>query len=136
MPQVNPTLGLLPVDADIMNFLEEVTQFYGHGTPQARMCDKIKRRLQTVSPKDKYERECPTCKCPLCGKTRAQAMAVRKSQRLRGHKKFLTYVDLSQVEDDEPEVNLPEAKQHGFSVLDIAKFKADAFVYVNKAPLK
>ena len=69
-------VGSAILDNEIVKFFEELIEFYGHGSPQARIIERVKRRLELVPVGDKYERLCPTCKCPACGKTRSQAAAI------------------------------------------------------------
>lgn len=131
------SLGSSALDADIVNFFAEITEFYGHGSPQARIVDRIQRKLGVIQVGDKYDRLCPTCKCPLCGKTRAQAAAIARERQRRGKSKYAERkypgmgMELSQPDDDIP------VRSVGFSVLDIGKAEADAVAYViGTAPSK
>lgn len=131
------SLGSSALDADIVNFFAEITEFYGHGSPQARIVDRIQRKLGVIQVGDKYDRLCPTCKCPLCGKTRAQAAAIARERQRRGKSKYSERkypgmgMELSQPDDDIP------VRSVGFSVLDLGKAEADAVAYViGTAPSK
>ena len=109
------SLGSSALDADIVNFFAEITEFYGHGSQVG----------------DKYDRLCPTCKCPLCGKTRAQAAALARQRQERGRQKWLQRKGAAGIELSQPtsdfDDELPSGK--GFSVLDIeqATQRADEY---------
>lgn len=123
-------VGSATLDHEVVKFFEELVEFYGHGSPQARIIERVKRRLELVPVGDKYERLCPTCKCPVCGKTRSQAAAIARERQRRGKDKYLAYkypgmgMELSQPDDDIP------VRSVGFSVLDIGKAEADAIAYI------
>ena len=123
-------VGSATLENEVAKFFDELTEFYGHGSPQARIIDRVKRKLELVPVGDKYERLCPTCKCPVCGKTRSQAAALARERQRRGRDKYLTHkypgmgMELSQPDDDIP------VKSVGFSVLDIGKAEADAIAYI------
>lgn len=125
------SLGSSALDADIVNFFAEITEFYGHGSPQARIVDRIQRKLGVIQVGDKYDRLCPTCKCPLCGKTRAQAAALVRQRQERGRQKWLQRKGAAGIELSQPtsdfDDELPSGK--GFSVLDIeqATQRADEY---------
>lgn len=119
------------LDADIINFLAEVVEFYGHGSPQARIAERIQRKLGTINIADKYDRLCPTCKCPLCGKTRSQAAAIAKSRQEKGRQKYLLRkqagVELSQPTADVDDVTY---SNKGYSVLDLEREAQRAAEYI------
>ena len=107
-------VGSAILDNEIVKFFEELIEFYGHGSPQARIIERVKRRLELVPVGDKYERLCPTCKSKY---------AERKYPGMG--------MELSQPDDDIP------VRSVGFSVLDIGKAEADAVAYVmGTAPSK
>ena len=116
-------VGSAILDNEIVKFFEELIEFYGHGSPQARIIERVKRRLELVPVGDK-------CKCPACGKTRSQAAAIARERQRRGKSKYAERkypgigMELSQPDDDIP------LRSVGFSVLDIGKAEADAVAYV------
>lgn len=52
-------VGSAILDNEIVKFFEELIEFYGHGSPQARIIERVKRRLELVPVGDKYERLVP-----------------------------------------------------------------------------
>lgn len=129
-------LGSASLDGEVAQFFEELIEFYGHGSQQARIVDRIKRKLELVPIGDKYGRLCPTCRCPACGKTRSQAATIARERQRRGKYKYTESkypgvgMELSQPDDDIP------MESSGFSVLDIGKAEAEAIAYINNDPYK
>lgn len=113
--------------------LEQVISFYGHASPQARVIARIMRQLQTVNVEDVYEKFCPTCRCPACGRTRAQAAAVARDKQARGKRKyeegkFISRSTVSDNVDDLDDYN-DTSYRVGFSVADIEKAKELGVLY-------
>lgn len=123
-----------PVDEDVLWLCERVVEFFGHGSQEARVAARIKRKAETVNVENIYEKKCPSCRCPVCGKTRSEAARIARGKRRRNVPKSAGHFLEQSLKEDDVLLSLSDRKSTGFTVLDlgIAQVKASEYHNVNR----